>query len=160
MSATMVLRCVQWQGSTKCFTLVDACTQKDVTVSRGKVGPKQQGLMKQQERDCTAMKACRPCIALTCRGVTRASCYLGARVTAQHCQTFKVKWTEGLSFRVNSSKLMQDSTCMLFLLVIKTTKALLCLHFLCVCRSEQEQMTCTIPSFSGCLQGLQGAVPF
>ena len=25
MSATMVLRCVQWHGSTRCLTLVEAC---------------------------------------------------------------------------------------------------------------------------------------
>ena len=30
MSATMVLRCVQWQGSTKCFTLVEAYTEAEL----------------------------------------------------------------------------------------------------------------------------------
>ena len=32
MSATIVLRCVQWHGSTRCFTLVEACR---ITASLG-----------------------------------------------------------------------------------------------------------------------------
>lgn len=39
MSATMVLRCVQWQGSTRCFTLVEAYTEVELGyLGCGKLG--------------------------------------------------------------------------------------------------------------------------
>ena len=38
MSATMVLRWVQWHGSTRCFTLVEACTaQEDGSLTLDKI---------------------------------------------------------------------------------------------------------------------------
>ena len=48
MSATMVLRWVQWHGSTRCFTLVEACTAQEggkLSLSRQPVSTKGEGAL-------------------------------------------------------------------------------------------------------------------